>query len=254
MTPEPDPVWGVQEGQPEDPRWREYEVTQTILIPMLQQPRGPRNALPTQVAVHSSDPVSRLGAISMLTGEAQLRVLDDADRGRAGVTVVVEKAVGDSAIAWLRGIRGEAGSGPAPYCVLVADNIHTLSVLTVVECGIAAVLPRDELDGGRLVRTVLSVSRGDAYLPPTIQGALLTQLNRVQREVLEPNGLTMFGMATRERDILRLLADGLGTEEIATELAYSERTVKNVLRDLMSRYRLNTRAHAVAFAMRAGIV
>jgi DNA-binding NarL/FixJ family response regulator len=197
-----------------------------------------------EVAVYSSDPVSKLGAISMLARDTRLRVLDDADRTRAGVTVVVENSVGDSA--WPR--------GSAPRCVLVADNVHTVHVLTAVECGIAAVLPRHGLDGDRLVRTVLSVSRGDAHLPPAMQGELVTQLNRVRREVLEPNGLTMFGMATRERDILRLLADGLGTEEIATELAYSVRTVKNVLHDLMARHRLHTRAHAVAFAMRAGIV
>ena len=243
-----------QEGQPEDPRWSGCEVVPDMIVPMVPRSRQQRSAVPVEVAVHSSDPVSRLGAISMLADDARLRVLDDADRMRAGIAVVVEKVVGDSALSWMREVRGGAIAEAAPRCVLVADSIHALSVLTAVECGIAAVLPRHELDGGRLVRTVLSVSRGDAHLPPAMQGELLAQLNRVQREVLEPNGLTMFGMATRERDILRLLADGLGTEEIAAELAYSERTVKNVLRDLMARYRLNTRAHAVAFAMRAGIV
>ncbi|MER5853903.1 DNA-binding response regulator, partial [Streptomyces sp. NPDC002012] len=44
------------------------------------------------------------------------------------------------------------------------------------------------------------------------------------------------------------------TEVIATKLAYSERTIKNALQGVMTRYQLRNRSHAVAFAMRQGLI
>ncbi|HVX44496.1 MAG TPA: LuxR C-terminal-related transcriptional regulator, partial [Mycobacteriales bacterium] len=49
-------------------------------------------------------------------------------------------------------------------------------------------------------------------------------------------------------------AEGYSTSEIAEQLAYSERTVKSALHDLTSRYQLRNRSHAVAFAMREGLI
>ena len=54
--------------------------------------------------------------------------------------------------------------------------------------------------------------------------------------------------------MLRLLSEGCDTREVARMLSYSERTVKNVLYGLMTRCGLNNRAHAVAYALRAGAI
>ena len=69
-----------------------------------------------------------------------------------------------------------------------------------------------------------------------------------------PRGLRASGMADREVRILRLVADGLDTREIAHELSYSERTVKNVLHDVTTRFHLKNRSHAVAYAVREGLI
>ena len=62
------------------------------------------------------------------------------------------------------------------------------------------------------------------------------------------------GLATREIEVLRLVADGFGTSEIAHQLSYSERTVKNVLHDITTRLQLRNRSHAVAYALRQGLI
>jgi DNA-binding NarL/FixJ family response regulator len=54
--------------------------------------------------------------------------------------------------------------------------------------------------------------------------------------------------------VLRLVADGYETREIASKLSYSERTVKNVLHELTSRLQLRNRAHAVAYALRHDMI
>ena len=72
--------------------------------------------------------------------------------------------------------------------------------------------------------------------------------------MLAPRGLTFAGLAQREIDVLRLVADGYDTAEIADQLAYSERTVKNVLHDITSRMQLRNRSQAVAYAIREGLI
>jgi DNA-binding CsgD family transcriptional regulator len=91
-------------------------------------------------------------------------------------------------------------------------------------------------------------------MPGNAIGWLSELLRTMQHDVLEPNGLSAGGLSKREVDVLGLLADGLNTAEIADRLNYSERTVKNTIYIVTSRLKLRNRAHAVAFAIRAGAI
>lgn len=55
-------------------------------------------------------------------------------------------------------------------------------------------------------------------------------------------------------EVVRLLAEGLPTSEIAVQLNYAERTIKNIIRDMPDRHDLRNRAHAVAYAHRTGAI
>ena len=61
-------------------------------------------------------------------------------------------------------------------------------------------------------------------------------------------------LTPREREVLRLVADGHPTREVARRLCYSERTIKNVVRDAVAKLEARTRSHAVAKAVRAGLI
>lgn len=61
-------------------------------------------------------------------------------------------------------------------------------------------------------------------------------------------------LTDREFDVLRLLADGSTTREIAEDLSYSERTIKNIVHSVLQKLNCRTRAHAVALAARHGVV
>jgi DNA-binding CsgD family transcriptional regulator len=91
-------------------------------------------------------------------------------------------------------------------------------------------------------------------VPPDLLGRLLTQVGRLHDHVLGPRGLTLAGLTQREIDVLKLVAEGLNTGEIARRLSYSERTIKNVIHDVTARFRLRNRSHAVAYAMREGLI
>ncbi len=68
----------------------------------------------------------------------------------------------------------------------------------------------------------------------------------------ESNGLAELDQ--RSLAVLRLLADGASTRDIASELGYSERTVKAVIATIASRLGSRTRAHAVATALRRSLI
>jgi DNA-binding NarL/FixJ family response regulator len=58
----------------------------------------------------------------------------------------------------------------------------------------------------------------------------------------------------RDLEVLRLLAEGRSTAGIADDLAYSESTIKNVIHDIVCQLGARNRAHAVAMAIRAGLI
>ena len=72
--------------------------------------------------------------------------------------------------------------------------------------------------------------------------------------MLAPRGLTFSGLTERETSVLRLLSQGCDTAEVGRRLFYSERTVKNIIHDVTSRLELRNRAHAVAYAIREGLI
>jgi len=61
-------------------------------------------------------------------------------------------------------------------------------------------------------------------------------------------------MTPRERQILTCIADGLTDSEISRHLVISEYTVKSHLKNLRRKLRADNRTHAVALALRSGVI
>src|SRR2546421_374841 len=79
---------------------------------------------------------------------------------------------------------------------------------------------------------------GEGTVPSDLPGRFLAQVGRLQRQVRAPRGLTFSVLSDREVDVLKLLADGFDTSQVAEELCYWGRTVKNVLHDIPRRHNL----------------
>jgi DNA-binding NarL/FixJ family response regulator len=206
---------------------------------------------PRRTHVHALDPISASGL------EAELRnhpLIDLVEFGEsADEESVAVAAVGSLVEPEMVLIRKAKRHG-CRRVVLVCSNPQDLDLFTAVDLGVCAVLPRNEATSARLSRAVLSAAAGEAAMPADMLGKLLDHVARIQHDVLAPRGLRASGMADREVRILRLVADGMGTREIARELSYSERTVKNVLHDVATRFQLKNRSHAVAYAVREGLI
>lgn len=205
---------------------------------------------PTRVRVRATDPVSEAGVASQLRVQHDLEVLSSDSPARPDVVVLVADRVDEPTAAGIRATRDSGG----PRVVLVVGSVDGVEVLAAVEAGVAAIVRRSEATPDRLSTAIRAAATGDGHLPPDLLGRLLQQVGDAQRKAAAPTGLTFGGLTQRELTVLRLIADGYSTSEIATRMAYSERTIKNSIHDLVSRFHLRNRTHAVAFAVRQGLI
>ena len=202
------------------------------------------------VIVHADDPVSQAGIASGLRGRPEVHVLEEGDVEGAAVAIVVADEIDSEVVRLLRSIQRNG----CPRVVLVVARIDDTGPLTAAGAGASALLRRSEATPEHLAGAVHAAAAGDGTVPPDLLGRLLDQVSRLHDQVLAPRGLTFSGLSEREVDVLRLVADGFDTGEIARKLCYSERTVKNVIHDVTTRLCLRNRSHAVAYAVRQGLI
>lgn len=205
---------------------------------------------PVSVYVYANDPILQAGVGSQLRGRPEVTVVDQSELDQADVAIVVADLVDETVLRILRAIQ----RGSAPRTVLIAAVLDESTVIAAAEAGVSGLLRRAEVTAERLLEVVRKVAAGEAAVPADVLARLLDQVGRLQRQVLAPRGLRFSGLSEREIEVLRLLADGLDTAEIARRLSYSERTIKAVLHDVTARFQLRSRAHAVAYAVREGLI
>jgi DNA-binding NarL/FixJ family response regulator len=203
-----------------------------------------------RVAVEATDPVSLTGLTAYLQPCSEVAVLPADQRAKAQVRVVATDRLSSVVVSGLRRAATQAGTP----VVLVINEISAAELLTAVECRVVAIVPRAAMTGDGLVRSVLTAASGGGVMPPSLVGELLKQFERLQREALMPDGSAAAGLTSREIDVLRLIAEGFDTGEIASQLCYSERTIKNMIYGVTHRFKLRSRSHAVAYALRAGVI
>lgn len=152
----------------------------------------------------------------------------------------------------------EAEGAALRRAVRLADGCPTRLVATIrvaseqqvreiIDAGVGAVLPHATLTPETLVASLRAVVAGTVTLPGDLLARLLTH-------VTQASNLGPAGLNARERSVLRLLAEGLDTRGIAEDLCFSQRTVKNVVHDVLTKLNCRTRAQAVALATREGVI
>jgi DNA-binding NarL/FixJ family response regulator len=127
-------------------------------------------------------------------------------------------------------------------------------VLAIIQAGAIGYLCKDTLTPDALGSAAVAAAQGAGVLAPELLNEFMQGLTRVSRDLLEPNGLSLSRLSTREQQVLSLVAEGQSTKEVATGLHYSERTVKNVLHDVVTKLNARTRSQAVAEAVRQGLI
>jgi DNA-binding NarL/FixJ family response regulator len=176
------------------------------------------------VSIQANDALIGAGAAAYLRSRPGLVPVLASAAPVADVILVLAGQVRESTVAWMQQAARRTSRSNARF-VLVGDGERPPWIESAVASGLVSVLPWRGSDFERIVDAIHRTARPAG-----------TQLR------------------DRELEVLRLLADGLSTLEIASRLNYSERTVKNIIHGVVSRLNLRNRTHAVAFALRNGLL
>ena len=134
-------------------------------------------------------------------------------------------------------------SAPATAVLLYTGYGDRALLTEALDAGVAGfVLKEAPMDD--LLRALKSVAEGGTYVDPVLAGTLAAS----------SVGSKLPQLTQRERDVLRLLADGLSNEEIGKRLFISAETVRTHVRKAMEKLDADTRTQAVARALRDHLI
>lgn len=201
--------------------------------------------------VRAVDPLTSMVVSGFLNTLPGIAATDDGDgSSTVDVMVVITEKPTSDLMHTLKGTRIPSG---VPV-VLIACEISRAELVAAVASNVVAVVPRKLATGDRIEAAVRTAARGGGVLPPTMLGELIREVERLQREIVQPRRQQISGFTPREIEVLRLLSEGLDTIDIGEQLGLSERAVKRVINGVTGRLNLRNRPHAVAYAMRQGVI
>ena len=144
----------------------------------------------------------------------------------------------------------EVSSKDSAHVFHLLGPLHGVRGPRLDPVGRDGVLCKDTLTPEGLRSALRAADNGAGILPPNLLASLLGSAAEDERGRRAPSRGAR--LTERERRVLRLIADGKPTREVAGALAYSERTVKSVLHDAITKLGARSRSQAIAYAVRHG--
>jgi two-component system, NarL family, response regulator LiaR len=206
-------------------------------------------------------PLIRDGLRGIFAGAELLEVVGEAADGNDAVRLAEELhpdvVVMDIGLPGCDGIeatrRIKAKSKDIKIVVLTAHNLEN-EILAGLAAGADAYCIKS-IDAHNLLTAVTAVTEGSAYLDPTVADLVLRQvLPSAIPTKTEPQEPLPSPLTEREKDVLRLIAEGMANHEISQQLHISVGTVKGYVRDILEKLYVNDRTHAAVVALRKGII
>jgi DNA-binding NarL/FixJ family response regulator len=192
----------------------------------------------------------RRGLVSLFDAEDDLSVIGEAADGRTAMDLTARRkpdvTVLDVRMPQMDGIdfcREAAAQGLATPVVLYTAVDEVDVVQTALDAGARGYVLKSgpPVD---LLRAVRAVHEGQVFLDSTLVGGLL------ERQAARANSL----LSPREAEVLQLLANGQTTDEVAGTIFLSPATVRSYAEHAMHKLGARNRVHAVAEALRTGLI
>jgi DNA-binding NarL/FixJ family response regulator len=155
----------------------------------------------------------------------------------------------DGALEFIRQLHEVTGA----KVVVCSTKRGEADVIAAVTAGAVGYLWKETLSPEALVGAIRAAMSGSGVMAPELLGTLLRSIHRAAAAP-GPQPLTLSRLSTREQRVLQLLAEGHAIREVAERLSYSERTIKGVIHDAITKLNVRSRSQAVAMAVREGLI
>jgi DNA-binding NarL/FixJ family response regulator len=210
----------------------------------------------TKILIADDHQIVRQGLRFLLEKEADLKVVAEADNGRATVRLARELTPGviimDVAMPDLNGIeatRQIIAEMPATKVIALSMYADRRFVVNMLKAGASGYLLKD-CAYEELIRAIRVVLAHKTYLSPGVTDILVKDCQMG----IPMNEISAFALLTpREREVLQLMSEGNSTAKIADQLHVSIKTVESHRQQLMQKLNLRSVAELTKYAIREGL-
>jgi len=209
--------------------------------------------------------VVRTGLKSFLESKEGFTVVAEAGDGREAIGIALETrpdlVIMDITMKGMDGLEATRELKKAwPECLVLCLTIHEDKVffMEMLAAGASGYLTK-EAAPDELVQAIEALTAGNVYLQPALARWLLEDYQRLSGGASAKaegagGGIGLEALSEREREVLELVARGLGNAEMGGRLGLSPKTIARHRERIMKRLNLHSRTELVKFAIRTGLV
>lgn len=199
----------------------------------------------------------REGMVSLLSSQPDIKVVGQAGSVREAVAkaqdlqpdlVLMDLGLPDGS--GLEATRAILANQPAAKIVILTVHENDEQLFAAVRAGAVGYLFKN-IRAGELLKRLRDVAQGDAGLSPAIARRILDEFSRLPSPPAASNSAS--GLTAREIEIVHELAQGATNREIARKFVISENTVKNHVRNVLSKLHLHSRRDLASYARDHGL-
>jgi DNA-binding NarL/FixJ family response regulator len=208
---------------------------------------------PVTVFVADDHAIVRDGLVAHLSAQADLAVVGTASNGRDAVTGILAHgpriAILDISMPELDGIeatRQIVAERPDVRVIILSMHGGAQHVFHALEAGVRGYLLKESA-GSEIIEAIRVVQTGRRYLSPKV--AEIVAVNVGTRGGVSP----LESLSRREREILKLVADGHSSAEIGAKLHLSPKTVDSYRSRMMQKLHLSDLVAVIKFAIQHGL-
>ncbi len=209
-----------------------------------------------KVLIVDDHQVVRQGLRTFLELQDDIRVMGEAGDGSSAVAMVrqlvPDVVLMDLVMPQLDGIsaiRQIASLGLSTKVIALTSFAGDDQVFPAIQAGACSYLLKD-VSPDDLVEAIRAAHRGEARLHPDITRKLM---EKVALQAQPPRESYTEEPTERERDVIRLVAQGFNNAEIARQLVISEKTVKSHISNILGKLHLDDRTQLAIYAIRKGL-
>jgi DNA-binding NarL/FixJ family response regulator len=202
---------------------------------------------PIRILVAEDHLVARVGVTTIVNMQPDMTVVAEASNGQQAVEMFrkhrPDVTLLDMRMPVMGGVEAAAAirkEFPDARMVALTTYGGDEDIRRALAAGVQAYLTKDVLHD-ELLKAIHAVHAGQTYLPPAVAASLAAQMPRPD-------------LSAREIQVLELVVQGLANKQIAYSLNIAEHTVKNHVKNILSKLGVQDRTQAATAAIQRGII